>query len=121
MTDKVNLAEKFAQINDHWNPRIAGELNGQAVKVVKVKGEFVWHHHEHEDELFWVIRGQLTMEFRDHSVVINPGEFLIVPRGVEHRPVAPEEVELVLFEPIDTLNTGNVSDDDLTVNNLAHI
>jgi mannose-6-phosphate isomerase-like protein (cupin superfamily) len=106
--DRVNLEEKFAAITDHWKPRIVGELNGQHVKISKVQGEFVWHHHEHEDEMFLVHRGCLRMEFRDHTVILNPGEFLIVPRGVEHRPVADEEVEMVLFEPAGTLNTGNV-------------
>jgi len=106
--DRVNLEEKFAAITDHWKPRIVGELNGQHVKISKVQGEFVWHHHENEDEMFLVHRGCLRMEFRDHTVVLNPGEFLIVPRGVEHRPVADEEVEMMLFEPAGTLNTGNV-------------
>ncbi|HQR42424.1 MAG TPA: cupin domain-containing protein [Gemmatales bacterium] len=108
---KVNLAEKFAQINDYWNPRIAGELNGQQVKLVKFQGEFVWHHHDHEDELFLVIAGSFRMEFRDHTVELQPGEFLIVPRGVEHRPVATQEVQVLLFEPASTLNTGNVSNE----------
>jgi mannose-6-phosphate isomerase-like protein (cupin superfamily) len=109
--DKVNLLQKFTLFNDYWNPRIVGELNGQHVKTVKLKGEFIWHHHDHEDELFLVIRGKLKMEFRDKTVVIEEGEFLIVPRGVEHRPVAEEEVHLVLFEPASTLNTGNLENE----------
>jgi mannose-6-phosphate isomerase-like protein (cupin superfamily) len=105
---KVNLAEKFATIHEHWKPRIAGELNGQHVKLVKFKGAFIWHHHEAEDELFFVVRGRFSMEFRDRHVWLQEGEFLIVPRGVEHRPVADEEVHVLLFEPVSTLNTGNV-------------
>lgn len=104
---KINLAEKFALFSDHWSPRIVGELNGQQVKLAKFQGEFVWHHHEHEDELFLVIRGAFRMEFRDRSVELQAGEFLIVPRGVEHRPVADHEVEVLLFEPASTLNTGS--------------
>jgi mannose-6-phosphate isomerase-like protein (cupin superfamily) len=106
--EKVVIAEKLRQFSDHWNPRIIGELNGQQVKAVKLKGEFVWHDHEHEDELFMVIRGILKMEFRDRTEMIHPGEFIIVPRKTEHRPVADEEVELLLFEPATTINTGNV-------------
>lgn len=109
--NKVNLAEKFSSVKDFWNPRVAGELNGQMVKLVKFKGPFVWHHHEHEDELFLVVKGSFIMEFRDKNVVINEGEFIIVPRGVEHRPNAPEEVEVLLFEPAETLNTGNVKNE----------
>src|SRR5262245_26325735 len=105
---KVNLAEKFARFSDHWNPRIVGDLNGQQVKLVKFQGEFVWHHHDHEDELFLVVRGRFRMEFRDRHVWLEAGEFLIVPRGVEHRPVAETEVEVLLFEPATTLNTGNL-------------
>jgi mannose-6-phosphate isomerase-like protein (cupin superfamily) len=106
--DRVSLSEKFAAIDEHWSPRIVGELNGQHVKVVKVLGEFVWHHHEHEDEMFLVHRGRLRLEFRDRAVELGPGDFIVVPRGVEHRPVAEQEVEVVLFEPAGTLNTGNV-------------
>jgi mannose-6-phosphate isomerase-like protein (cupin superfamily) len=108
---KVNLAEKLALFSDHWNPKIVGELNGHHVKLVKFQGHFVWHHHEHEDELFLVIKGRFCMEFRDRSVVVEQGEFMIVPRGVEHCPVADEEVHVLLFEPASTLNTGNVSDE----------
>jgi mannose-6-phosphate isomerase-like protein (cupin superfamily) len=106
--DKVNLAEKLARVSEHWSPKIVGELNGQQVKVVKFQGPFVWHHHEHEDELFYVVKGRFRMEFRDRTLDIVAGEFLIVPRGVEHRPVADEEAEVMLFEPAGTLNTGNV-------------
>ncbi len=105
---KVNLAEKFGRITEHWSPKIVGELNGQHVKLVKLKGEFVWHHHDDEDELFLVVRGRLVMQLRDGDVLLEAGEFLIVPRGVEHRPVCDEEVDLLLFEPTSTLNTGNV-------------
>lgn len=103
---KVNLAEKFAQFSDHWNPRIAGELNGQHVKLTKLKGEFIWHKHDEEDELFLIIEGTLKMEFRDKTITLHTGEFLIVPRGVEHRPIAEEEVQVLLFEPASTVNTG---------------
>ena len=118
--DKVNIKQKLSQFHDHWNPRIIGELNGQHVKAVKVSGEFVWHHHDHEDELFLVTKGVLKMEFRDKTIEVNEGEFIIVPRKVEHRPVANEEVELLLFEPASTLNTGNV-ENDLTRANLETI
>jgi len=104
----VNLAEKLSEIQDYWNPRIAGELNGQHVKLAKVLGEFVWHRHHNEDELFLVLKGVLDLELRDGTVTLRPGEFFIVPRGVEHRPVAEEEVHLLMFEPASTLNTGNV-------------
>ena len=104
----INLAEKLSEIQDYWNPRIAGELNGQHVKLAKVRGEFVWHRHQNEDELFLVLKGVLDLELRDGTVTLRPGEFFIVPRGVEHRPVAEEEVHLLMFEPASTLNTGNV-------------
>lgn len=108
MSEKVTLSEKFAQFTDHWLPKVVGELNGQQVKVTKFKGAFLWHQHEHEDEMFLVHRGCFRMEFRDRVVELSAGDLLIVPRGVEHRPVADEEVEVVLFEPAGTLNTGNV-------------
>ncbi len=119
--DTVNLAEKLALINEHWRPKVVGALNGQEVKLVKLLGDFVWHHHEHEDELFLVIAGRLRIEFRDRVVTLDPGEFVIVPRGVEHRPVAEAEVSLLLFEPAATRNTGNVVDDRLTAPNDIHI
>ena len=106
--DKINLTDKLSQFDEHWSPRIVAELNGQHVKLAKVKGEFVWHHHEDEDELFYVLKGRLTIEFRDGSVELGPGECLVVPRGVEHRPVAEEETHILMFEPASTLNTGNV-------------
>jgi mannose-6-phosphate isomerase-like protein (cupin superfamily) len=106
--DKVNLAEKLAQFSDPWSPRIVGEVNDCAVKVVKLDGEFVWHHHETEDELFFVLRGRLVMRFRQGEAVVGPGEFIIVPHGVEHLPVADPGTEVMLVEPRDTLNTGNV-------------
>jgi mannose-6-phosphate isomerase-like protein (cupin superfamily) len=109
--EKVNIAEKFSQFHDYYNPRIVGELNGQHVKATKLKGEFIWHHHDHEDELFLVVKGKLKMELRDKMIEINPGEFLIVPRGVEHKPVADEEVHILLFEPASTLNTGNIENE----------
>jgi len=105
---KVNIAEKLALFTDHWHPRIAGELNGQQVKLVKLLGEFVWHKHDNEDELFYVLAGELHMQFRDKTVVVKEHEFIIVPRGVEHRPVAPQEVSVMLFEPATTLNTGDI-------------
>ena len=106
--EKVNLHEKFGLFHDYWNPRIAGELNGQQVKLAKFAGEFLWHKHDQEDELFFVVKGSFNMEFRDRSITLNEGEFLIVPKGVEHKPVAAEEVWIMLFEPASTLNTGNV-------------
>jgi len=108
MPEKVSLAAKFAQFDEHWSPKIVGDLNGQLVKLVKFRGPFVWHHHDEEDELFLVHRGRFRMEFRDRTVELEAGDFLIVPRGVEHRPVADEEAEVLLFEPATTLNTGNV-------------
>ena len=106
--DTVRLADKLAQFSEYWSPKIVGELNGQLVKVVKFHGPFVWHHHDREDELFYVVRGRFRMEFRDRQVWVEQGEFLIVPRGVEHRPVADEPVDVMLFEPATTRNTGNV-------------
>ena len=108
--EKVTLADGFARIAEHWSPHVAAELNGQHVKLVKFQGAFTWHHHDAEDELFLVHRGRFRMEFRDRTVELAAGDFLVVPRGVEHRPVADEEVEVVLFEPAGTLNTGNVRD-----------
>ncbi len=105
---KVNLSEKFALFDDRWSPKIVGELNGQMVKIAKVQGEFDWHHHEKEDELFLVVKGQLTIKLRDRDIVLDPGEIFIVPRGVEHKPVATEETHILMFEPASTLNTGNV-------------
>ena len=105
---KANVAEKLALFDEHWKPKIVGELNGQHVKLVKFLGEFVWHHHDEEDEMFLVVEGRFRMEFRDREVWIERGEFIVVPRGVEHRPVAEDEASVMLFEPASTLNTGNV-------------
>ena len=109
--DKVNLAEKLGQFSEHWQPKIVGELNGQHVKLVKFQGPFVWHHHDDEDEMFLVLKGGFVMEFRDRTVALKEGEFLIVPRGMEHRPVAENEVHVLLFEPAGTRNTGNVENE----------
>ncbi len=117
----INLVQKFSQFNDHWNPRIIAELNGQQVKLAKLKGEFVWHSHSEEDELFLVISGELRMEFRDRFELVNPGEIIVIPRGVAHRPVAKEEVSVLLFEPVSTLNTGNADATVLTRNSLDRI
>src|SRR6516162_9459400 len=107
MIEKLNIADKFARFSDYWSPKIVGELNGQYVKLVKFSGPFTWHHHDLEDELFLLVRGRFRMEFRDRHVWLDEGEFIIVPKGVEHRPVAEEEVQVLLFEPASTLNTGN--------------
>ena len=117
---KINVAEKLSLFQDHWNPRIVGELNGQHVKLVKFKGEFVWHKHDQEDELFYVLQGQFKMEFRDKVIDIKENEFLIVPRGIEHRPVADCEVSIMLFEPASTINTGN-AEGELTKHTLEKI
>ena len=112
---KINLADKFSLVQDHWNRRVAGELNGQLIKLVKFAGPFTWHHHENEDEMFLVVQGRFRMDYRDRegeqSEWIEPGEFIIVPRGVEHRPYAEETCEVMLFEPASTLNTGNIEDE----------
>lgn len=118
--EKVNVREKLALFSDHWNPRVVGELNGQHVKLVKFQGEFVWHDHAAEDELFLVVRGSFRMDFRDRSVTLNEGEFIIVPRGMEHRPVAEQEVEVMLFEPAQIKHTGDV-ESELTVHEFERI
>jgi mannose-6-phosphate isomerase-like protein (cupin superfamily) len=118
--EKVILSEKLNLFSEHWSPKIVGELNDQHVKLVKLKGEFVWHKHENEDELFLVLDGILKMEFRDKTIIINKNEFLIVPKGVEHRPVADKEVSVLLFEPASTVNTGN-TENDFTKHNLESI
>lgn len=117
---KINLSDKLALFAKHWSPKIVGELNGQHVKLVKFKGEFVWHKHDAEDEMFLVVKGSFRMEYRDKTVVLNEGEFLIVPRGTEHRPVADEEVSIMLFEPATTLNTGD-ADSELAKHQLDWI
>lgn len=109
--EKINVSEKLALFNDYWNPRIAGELNGQQVKLVKFKGPFTWHHHDHEDELFFVVKGSFEMELTDKTITVNEGEFIVIPKGVEHRPNAKEEVHVMLFEPATTRNTGNIENE----------
>jgi mannose-6-phosphate isomerase-like protein (cupin superfamily) len=113
--ETVNVEQKFAKIKEYWKPKIIGELNDSYVKAVRVKGEFVWHHHDNEDELFLVVKGHLRMRFRDREVMVSPGEFIIVPKGVDHLPVAEEEVHIVLLEPKTTLNTGNVQNERTVV------
>ena len=108
--DKVNLAAKFAQFSEQWSPKIVGQVNAMHVKLAKLQGEFVWHHHETEDEMFLVVQGRLTIRLRDRDIHLEEGEFLIIPHGVEHLPVAEEEAQVMLFEPVGTLNTGNVRD-----------
>ena len=120
MIEKVNLAEKFATFAEHWSPRVAGEINDFHVKLVKLQGEFVWHHHDNEDELFLVVQGNLTIKLRDKDIHLTAGEFVIIPRGVEHLPVADEEVHVLLFEPNTTLNTGNV-ENERTVKDLKQV
>ena len=109
--NKINLEEKFGLFTELWSPKIVAELNGQHVKIAKLQGEFEWHHHELEDELFWVIKGHLLVHFRDRIEELNPGEILVIPKGVEHKPEAPEEVHLLMFEPAGTLNTGEAASD----------
>ena len=118
--EKINLAEKLSGFNDYFNPRIVGELNGQMVKLVKFRGEFIWHHHDEEDEMFLVVKGSFDMHTKDRVITVNEGEFLIMPRGVEHKPVASEEVEIMLFEPATTLNTGNI-ENEMTRKELKHL
>jgi mannose-6-phosphate isomerase-like protein (cupin superfamily) len=125
--DKINLAQKLSLINEHWKPHIVGELNGQQVKLAKFEGPFTWHHHDNEDELFLVVKGRFRMEYREGdetapelSMWLEPGELVIIPRGMEHRPVADEEAHVLLFEPASTLNTGNV-ENELTVHKLARL
>ena len=114
MMKKLSLNEKFALIHEHWRPKVVAALNGQEVKLVKLRGVFPWHHHAQEDEMFLVWRGQMTIEFRDRSVVLNQGEFCVVPRGVDHRTMAEKETEVLIFEPARTRNTGNVVDEKFT-------
>ncbi len=118
--DKVNLSQKFRLFKEYWTPKIAGELNGQYVKLVKIKGEFVWHKHDVEDELFMVVKGSMVIRLRDEDIQLDEGELCIVPRGIEHKPVAPEEAHVLVFEPISTLNTGD-AESELTVRNLDWI
>jgi mannose-6-phosphate isomerase-like protein (cupin superfamily) len=120
MIDKVNLAQKLSLFAEHWQPKIVGELNGQQVKLVKFLGPFTWHHHDAEDEMFLVVKGRFKMELRDGEVWLDEGEFIVIPRGVEHRPVAETQVHVLLFEPATTLNTGNVKN-ERTVEKLERI
>ncbi len=117
---KINLADKFSLFTNHWEPKILGELNGQYVKIAKLKGEFVWHQHENEDELFSVIKGSLTIKLRDKDIILEEGEFIIIPKGVEHMPVAEEEVHVLMFEPKGTVNTGD-TESDKTIDELEKI
>ncbi|HWE52733.1 MAG TPA: cupin domain-containing protein [Bryobacteraceae bacterium] len=114
---KQNLDECFTRITEHWRPKVLATLNGQEVRLVKVKGEFPWHHHDHEDEMFLVWKGRFRVEFRDRVVELGPGELIMVPRGVEHRTAADEEAEVILFEPAETRNTGNVTSEEFTAPN----
>ena len=120
MIEKINILEKLSLFHDHWSPKIVGEVNESHVKLAKLKGEFVWHRHDHEDEMFLVIKGKLLMKLRDRDIELNEGEFVIIPKGVEHLPVANEEVHLMLFEPKTTLNTGNLKN-ERTVEKLESI
>ena len=117
---KINISQKLAQFNDHWNPRIIGELNKQHVKLAKIKGEFIWHKHEDEDEMFLVLKGTLKIEFRDRTETIQENEIIIVPKGVEHKPIAEEEVSIMLFEPATTINTGDLQN-ERTRKNLEYL
>lgn len=117
---KINISQKLAQFNDHWNPRIIGELNKQHVKLAKIKGEFIWHKHDDEDEMFLVLKGTLKIEFRDRTETIQENEIIIVPKGVEHKPIAEEEVSIMLFEPATTINTGAL-ENERTHKNLESI
>ena len=118
--EKVNLNEKFGLFNEHWTPKIVGELNGQEVKLAKLKGEFIWHDHANEDEMFFIVKGKLKLEFRDETIELHPGEMLVVPKGVEHKPIAEEEVWVMLFEPASTKHTGDVQH-ELTVDQCEKI
>jgi mannose-6-phosphate isomerase-like protein (cupin superfamily) len=118
---KVNIRKKLESFNDYWNPRIAGKLNGQLIKLVKFKGEFIWHKHDQEDEMFLVIEGEFNMELKDKTILLTKGDFLIIPKGTEHRPVALHEVHVMLFEPETTLNTGNITDSNYTRHKLNKI
>ena len=113
---KISVKEKFSKFNDYWNPRIVGELNGQHIKLVKAKGEFDWHKHDNEDEMFLVVKGEFNMELRKETIPIQEGEFIIIPKGVEHRPVVKKEVHIMLFEPVATINTGDNTNSGLTQN-----
>jgi mannose-6-phosphate isomerase-like protein (cupin superfamily) len=116
----VNLKEKFDLIGEYWSPRLLGELNNQAVKIAKLKGEFIWHHHENEDEMFFVIKGELTIKLKNLDITLKENEFFIIPKGIEHKPVAKDEVLVMMFEPIDTINTGNI-ESNITIKEIEKI
>ena len=118
--EAVNLTEKFNLINEYWSPRLLGELNNQAVKIAKLKGEFIWHHHENEDEMFFVIKGSMTIKLKDKDIILNKNEFFIIPKGVEHKPVAKDEVLVMMFEPMSTINTGNI-ESDITIKDIEQL
>ena len=119
--EKILVNEKFKLFSDYWSPKIIEDFNENYIKLAKLKGEFVWHHHEHEDEVFIIIKGELEIQFRDRSVVLKEGEILVIPKGVEHKPVAKQEVHVMLIEPKTVLNTGNVTDDEKTKEVLERI
>jgi mannose-6-phosphate isomerase-like protein (cupin superfamily) len=119
--EKINIREKLDSFNDYWNPRVAGKLNGQLIKLVKFKGEFIWHKHDQEDEMFLVIEGEFNMELKDKKIFLTKGDFIIIPKGTEHRPVALQEVHVMLFEPETTLNTGDITDSNYTRHKLNEI
>lgn len=119
--EKINIQQKFTLFSDYWSPKIVADLNDSHIKFVKLKGEFVWHHHEHEDELFLIVKGTLTIKFRDKDRVVKEGELIVIPKGVEHKPVCEEEVQAILIEPKTTLNTGNITDDVNTHKELDRI
>ena len=118
--EAVNLLEKFDLLNEYWSPRLVGELNNQAVKIAKLKGEFIWHHHENEDEMFFVIKGELIIKLKDQDILLNENEFFIIPKGTEHKPIAKDEVWVMMFEPISTINTGNIKS-DITIDKIERI
>ena len=118
--ESINLLEKFDLINEYWSPRLLGELNNQAVKIAKLKGKFIWHHHENEDEMFFVIKGELIIKLKDQDIVLKENEFFIIPKGTEHKPVAKDEVWVMMFEPISTINTGNIKS-DITIDKIEKI
>lgn len=121
MIQKINLQQQLHKINGYWNPHITGELNGQHVKLVKIKGEFIWHAHQEEDEMFLVLEGTFDMVLRDQTINLSKGDFIIIPRGIEHKPVAAEEAHILLFEPVSTLNTGNAPENSFTKNKLKSL
>jgi len=118
--EAVNLLEKFDLLNEYWSPRLVGELNNQAVKIAKLKGEFIWHHHENEDEMFFVIKGELIIKLKDQDILLKENEFFIIPKGTEHKPIAKDEVWVMMFEPISTINTGNIKS-DITIDKIERI